>query len=274
MPDEPIESQTVETPPDGDVPPAGSQEQESGSASSEAGRTTDATPTVEDLQAEIARERALREKAEKHSRAMESRAQRSLVESEKLRQETLRKVNQDLADLQRSMDERIEEGEAITRAELDRRDTLLEQRFLLQQNAAAEAERASAWEGFRDTVVDKATALGMTEDDIADFWRENTVMVYNPQTGKQEPRIFGEFDDPKRAERVALALLKDRTDEAHESARQEASDQKADALARKKIARALPAGSAPKPEPPADPHQAYKDAVMKSGNEANPDKWF
>ena len=119
----------------------------------------------------------------------------------------------------------------------------------------------------------KAKELGYTDEEYQAFLRDYAVEVVDPRTGDVTLRPFANYNDPAKAYEVAEALLERKTRPQYERKVDQAAIQKADAQAKKKVARALPQGTSPKPEPPPDEGRAYIEGIRAIGEEDNPDNW-
>ena len=279
MPDEPIDDPTVETPPApiaDDVPPAENQETEPVSeppGDEDPGRTAEPAPTVESLTEELSRATTAKDKAERHARDMEGRSMRSTADSEKMRVETQTQIRNQLADMNRSIDERLDSG-TVTREELNQRDALIRQDFELQNSSRADEDHNATCKRYGDELKDKATAIGMDEATFAKFLDKHSTNVLNQKGDGYERRAFAEYADPAKAFEMASICLEHETRGEYEQTVRQNADSDADAKALKKMAGSLPAGVPQKePGPPPDSQQSYKDAVLSGADDDNPDNW-
>lgn len=268
-----IDTRELETTPE--VPLAQTPEERPEAVRSPEGEATaDKGPSLEELQEQLSREKAAREKAEKAAREEQSRRMKIQSEYERTRQETLERVNAEIAELKRMTDYKIQQGELVTQSELDRRDALLEQRFALMQNTAAYQDAESKAKEYGSMLRDVTKEMGWDDNRHQEFLRKHSVVVQNPLTGQPELRAFGMYNDPEQAFEAAQAFLHYETRDQYQENVRKTEMQKADELRKKQIRAALPGGTSPKPQPPPDPQQAYKDAIMNVGKGANPDDWF
>jgi len=273
MPDEPIGSVTVDS---SELEPGAlpaPEPTESGEAAPSVettdGRTTDTPLSVEELQEQVSRQTARAEKAEKASREFERRQHQARAEAERMRQDTLRTVESDIANLKRSMDEKIANSDLVTQAELDRRDSLLEQRAVLRQNNLAQQEHDAKRTEYGEKLREKTEAIGWTQEEHDAF-----LLRHSAPGADGKMYAFGNYTDLDQAFEAAEAFLHYETRDEYQNKVRETETAKADKLAKQKMRAMLPAGSSPKPSPPPDSQTAYKEAIMQSGKVSDPDSWF
>lgn len=272
MPDEPIGSVTVDSSEleTGALPaPEPKESGEAASSVSDDGRTTDTPPSVEELQEQVSRQTARADKAEKAAREFERRQHQARAEAERMRQDTLKTVETDIANLKRSMDEKIANSDLVTQAELDRRDSLLEQRAVLRQNNLAQQDHDAKRTEYGAKLREKTEAIGWTQEQHDAF-----LMRHSTPGADGQMYPFGNYANLDQAYEAAEAFLHFETRDEYQNKVRETETTKADELAKKKMRAMLPAGSAPKPSPPPDSQTAYKEAIMQSGKVSDPDSWF
>lgn len=278
MPETPNGSVTVDSQefePTPEALPAQEPEQGGEAARPEAGATTD-KPSSEatDWQEELAREKQAREKAERALREQQSRAARLQAEAERLRQDTLRDVERQIAEVKQSMDYRLQQGEIITQADLDRRDALLEQRFRLMQNTQAYVEHETKRTEYAEKLREKTQELGWSDDQHMEFLARHSVQGRDPMTGQFVSVPFGQYNDPAQAYDAAMAFLHYETKDEYENKVRQTEAEKLDKLNKQKLRQSLPNAAPPKQAPPPSPEDAYKAAIKQAGERSNPDSWF
>ena len=275
MPDEPIGGVTVDTSllePEANVPPA-PEPTESGQAArpSEEGSTTSEPLSAEELHEQLSRERARAEKAEKAVREQQSRAAKLQRENQQARERELKTVEDQIAQI----NNRLDQGESLTLEELRRRDQLMEQKITLRLNQRDAAEHNQRRVEYATKLQDLAMKdMNMDAATYQDFLSKHAVPVFDPSIGLEVLTPFGNYNDPEAAYNAAVAFLHYETRGQYEDKTRQAATLKADELARQKLRQSLPGGASPKQQPPADPQQAYKDAINAVGQKANPDSWF
>lgn len=240
------------------------------------GRPTDNEPTVETLQEQLSRKEAELEKARQYGREQERLRMVSEHENKQRLERERADVRAELAEFKN----RLDQGESLTREELNRQNELIraEMRLEFQQRDAANRQAQS--EDYGSKLKTLATGkqdeggLGMSDAEYNEFLMEYSVLRIDPRDGQAKWYAFGEIDDPKRAYEFAEALLEKRTRPQYENRVRQTEMQKADELRKKQIRSALPGGAPPKQQPPPDPQESYKAAIRQAGQNSNPNDWW